>query len=69
MIKTEVITIREKQYRRTWSDVGMMIERNGARYSEAVDPLNSGRTYTETDEPIEQEMNLSELVGLYVEEV
>ena len=69
MIKTEIVTIRDKQYQRTWSDVGMMIERNGARYSEAVDPLNTGRTYTETDEPIEQEMNLSELVGLYVEEV
>lgn len=55
MIKTEVVTIRDKQYQRTWSDAGMMIERNGARYSEAVDPLNSGRTYTETDEPIEQE--------------
>ena len=57
MIKTEVVTIRDKQYQRTWSDAGMMIERNGARYSEAVDPLNSGRTYTETDEPIEQEMD------------
>lgn len=55
MIKTEVVTIRDKQYQRTWSDAGMMIERNGARYSEAVDPLNSWRTYTETDEPIEQE--------------
>ena len=57
MIKTEVVTIRDKQYQRTWSDAGMMIERNGARYSEAVDPLNSGRTYTETDEPLEQEMD------------
>ena len=55
MIKTEVVTIRDKQYQRTWSDAGLMIERDGARYSEAVDPLNSGRTYTETDEPIEQE--------------
>ncbi|MCF2660652.1 hypothetical protein [Pseudoflavonifractor phocaeensis] len=57
MIKTEAVTIRDKQYQRTWSDAGMMIERNGARYSEAVDPLNSGRTYTETDEPIEQEID------------
>lgn len=57
MIKTEVVTIRDKQYQRTWSDAGMMIERDRERYSEAVDPLNSGRTYTETDEPIEQEMD------------
>lgn len=41
------------EYDYTYSDAGMMIERNGARYSEAIDPLNSGREYTETDEPIE----------------
>jgi hypothetical protein len=40
------------EYDYTYSDAGMMIERNGARYSEAVDPMNSGREYTETDEPI-----------------
>ena len=38
---------------RTYSDSGMMIERDGIRYSEAVDPAELGRTYTETDEPIE----------------
>ena len=37
----------------TYSDSGNMIERDGVRYSEAVDPLDSGRLYTETDEPIE----------------
>jgi hypothetical protein len=31
----------------------MMIERDGVRYSEAIDPAEFGRTYTETDEPIE----------------
>ena len=36
----------------TYSDSGNMIERDGVRYSEAVDPLDSGRLYTETDEPI-----------------
>ena len=30
-----------------------IIERDGVRYSEAVDPLDSGRLYTETDEPID----------------
>ena len=40
-------------YDYTYSDAGMMIERNGALYSEAVDPINSGREYTETDVPIE----------------
>lgn len=40
---------------RTYSDAGMMIERDGVRYSEAVDPLDAWRVYTETDEPIEME--------------
>ena len=38
---------------RTWSDRGMMIERDGLRYTEAIDPTHLGREYTETDEPIE----------------
>ena len=40
-------------YDYTYSDSGYMIERGGVRYSEAVDPLDSGRLYTETDEPID----------------
>ena len=40
-------------YDYTYSDSGYMIERDGVRYSEAVDPLDSGRLYTETDEPID----------------
>ena len=38
---------------RTYSDAGMMIERDGVRYSEAIDPAELGRTYTETNEPID----------------
>lgn len=37
---------------RTYSDSGYMIERDGRRYSEAIDPADMGRTYTETDEKI-----------------
>ncbi len=40
-------------YDYAYSDSGFMIERDEARYSEAVDPLGSGRIYTETDEIIE----------------
>ena len=39
-------------YDYSYSDTGYMIERDGVRYSEAVDPIDSGRLYTETDEPI-----------------
>ena len=55
MIKTELITVDGRQLRRTWSDAGFMIERDGAMYSEAVDPIDSGRTYTETKVPMETE--------------
>lgn len=40
-------------YDYTYSNSGYMIERDGMRYSEAIDPLDSGRVYTETDELIE----------------
>lgn len=53
MIKTELIMVDERQLRRTWSDTGFMIERDGAVYSEAVDPAEFDRMYTETDVLIE----------------
>lgn len=55
MIKTENLTINNRAFVRTYSDSGYMIERDGVRYSEAIDPAELGRTYTETDEPIEGE--------------
>lgn len=51
MIHTETITLNGKQYDRTYSDT-YYIERDGAQYVEAVDPLDSGRQYTETDIPL-----------------
>lgn len=53
MIKTEKLTINGKVFVRTYSDSRFMVERDGVRYSEAVDPEELGRTYTETDEPAE----------------
>ena len=40
---------------RTYSDRGMMIERDGLLYSEAIDPVDSNRIYVETDFLIEEE--------------
>jgi len=48
MIKTEIITINGTNYQRTYSDIGFMVERDGARYEEAIDPIGSGRVYAET---------------------
>ena len=55
MIKTEQIRLNGVDYTRTYSDRGMMIEREGLVYSEAIDPLGSGRTYSETDTPVPKE--------------
>lgn len=55
MIITEYYRTREDGVvlNRTYSDIGMMIERDGVRYSEAIDPAELNRQYTETDEAIE----------------
>ena len=55
MIKTEPLTINNHALIRTYSDAGFKIRKDGTDeiYDEAIDPADSGRTYTETDEPIE----------------
>lgn len=55
MIQTENIIINGRQLTRTYSDSGHYIQRDGVQYAEAIDPLDSGRTYTETDVPMESE--------------
>ena len=52
MIVQTIKEINGVMYDYAYSDSGYMIERDGVRYSEAVDPLDSRRLYTETDEPI-----------------
>ena len=53
MIVTENLAINGKAFVKTYSDSGFMVERDGVRYSEAIDPAEFNRQYTETDEPIE----------------
>lgn len=53
MVVKTTKTVDGVTYDYTYSDSGMMIQRDGVRYSEAVDPLDSGRVYTETEEPID----------------
>ena len=60
MIKTESIEIKGRAFIRTYSDKGYMVERDGIRYAEAIDPAEFGRTYTETDEAIESPMTETE---------
>ena len=66
MIKTETVTINGRQFIRTWSDRGMMIHGGSpeADYSEALDPAELGRTYTETDTPIEEETDAEQILSI-----
>lgn len=53
MIKTENLTINGKPFIRTYSDNGFMVEREGVQYTEAIDPAEFNRQYTETEESVE----------------
>ena len=55
MIITETVTINNKQFTKTYSDSGFMVERDGVQYSEAIDPIDANRVYTETDKTIDSE--------------
>ena len=67
MIIQEHIRIDERDFIRTYSDLGMMIHGGSPEgdYIEAVDPAELGRTYTETDIPIErEEADLEEILSI-----
>jgi hypothetical protein len=55
MIVKEKMEIGGSVFVKTYSDAGFYIERDGARYSEAIDPADIPHTYTETDELIEDD--------------
>lgn len=54
MIITEKKTLYGREFIHTYSDSGYQIKQDGTGivYDDAIDPVDSGRTYTETDEPI-----------------
>ena len=62
MIITETITINDIQYIKNYSDAGYHIQKVGTEeiYSEAIDPIGTDRTYVETTELIETEVNPNE---------
>lgn len=66
MIKTEELTISGRSFVRTYSDSGYMIHGGSPEgdYTEAIDPAELGRTYTETDIPIEEEATAEEVVEI-----
>lgn len=64
MIYTETIELYGTQYLKTYSD-SYFIQRDGETYRNAIDPLNSGRQYTETDIPLpERELTAEEALEI-----
>ena len=49
MIKQENLQINGQEFIRTYSDDNRYVVRDGVSYSEAVDPAEFGRVYTEGD--------------------
>lgn len=62
----ETFKVGERDFIRTYSDTGMMIHGGSPEgdYSEAYDPAELGRTYTETDIPIEGDTTAEEVVDI-----
>lgn len=55
MIRTEQFYVGERLFNRVYSDAGRYVVRDGVSYSEACDPAEFGRTYTEGDlMPVEE---------------
>lgn len=72
MIKKEFYMTRSDGVRlvRTYSDANMHIMRDGVMYSEAIDPEELNRQYTETDVPIEiMEEEIEEIEEVLDEEI
>ena len=69
MIIVENITVNGTEFTRTYSDANRYVVRDGIEYSEAWDPAQFGRTYTEgniilDDEIIDDNENAEEIVNI-----
>ena len=68
MVRTEFYRKREDGVTlvRSYSDAGLKIQQygTGIMYDDVIDPENMGRTYTETDEPIEQDRTAEEVLAM-----
>ena len=66
MIITETVEVNGQQYKKTYSDSGVKVHGGfpEADYDEVIDPIDSGRTYIETNIPIEDDAEASEIVSI-----
>lgn len=65
-IVQEHILVGETDFIRTYSDIGMMIRGGSPEsdYPEATDPASFGRTYTETNIPIDDDVDDTEALSI-----
>ena len=61
MIITERVTIRNRDFIRTYSDEGRYVVRDGVSYSEAIDPIGTNRVYTEGEIMPEEPTDMTEV--------
>ena len=65
MIVTEPYELNGRQFVRTYSDANRYVVRDGVAYSEANDPAEFGRVYTEGDLMPETEADLADKAEAY----
>ena len=49
MIKTEIVTINDKQFRHVWSSENRYLLRDNQQWEDVYDPIDFEQTYTEGD--------------------
>lgn len=66
MIITQEYMLNGRRFTKTWSSNGFLIHGGEPEgdYAEAIDPTEFGRTYTETDIPIEDDTDAEEIVNI-----
>lgn len=64
-IKTEHFDINGRDFVRTYSDANRCVVRDGIEYSEACDPAEFGRVYTEGDIMPQDESTLADKAEAY----
>ena len=64
MIIQETYTLNGRQFTRTYSDENRYVVRDGIEYSEANDPSEFGRTYTEGNIMDESASDAEEIVNI-----
>lgn len=64
MIVTEHFDVNGRDFIRTYSDSGRYVVRDGVEYSEACDPAELGRTYTEGDVMPVDESEAQEILNI-----